>query len=72
MSWRYSSSAGLVAGGKACESGSGRPVIRFDGMRMRIGEGMARRCDASDTDDHFCFVFTDEGDFIYVCSVHPS
>jgi len=26
---------------------------------------------ALDTDDHFDFVFTKEGDFSYVCSVHP-
>lgn len=26
---------------------------------------------ALDTDDHFDFVFTQEGDFSYVCSVHP-
>jgi plastocyanin len=26
---------------------------------------------AMDTDDHFDFVFTQEGDYTYVCSVHP-
>ncbi len=26
---------------------------------------------AMDTDDHFDFVFTKEGDYTYVCSVHP-
>jgi plastocyanin len=26
---------------------------------------------ALDTDDHFDFVFTKEGDYTYVCSVHP-
>jgi plastocyanin len=24
-----------------------------------------------DTDDHYDFVFTQEGDYTYVCSVHP-